>query len=659
MIPNPLTFKNFRKIIAKIGFKLNSKNPDTKYSAKVGEIPSNFKFGRHDSYSLFEIFAIETIFQLFKYPLMSVFKFSINLDYNTEFKKIFNWVEYKREKNIGIKNNVNITPMKNKKEKDQLKEIENNKDSLPSYLYNNFYEEIVDDYKFIKSEKTGIKRIDKLFTKVIKAFNLDKTVKKENGTRNTRNAQISKLSYGKESNIEQSETSIERQTERESEFEKNRIEITSEYEKQNRTEPECKKQKKNFNNIINSDQEIKLEKHNAWLNDYYKKNILPESINKIFNTRKGKKIRSRLLSDGDLSKINFQTKVEGDFDFLIHSLEGNALTEVLTDEEISPFIFYGNFELKKIHKYDIIGEVKESSNNKKLDLIKQVRKYIQLIYNLKRSKRLNDNLGFKKENEKILMYVFNSGYQKFIMNILDFKINRNKFKEMERYQELKSYQNILENYGLNVEQNEIKGDVLIKNKELIQENKIYNVQKENVQKNSGVDNAGKGDNKDIKNNIEFCDIKNKNEIKISNNDEGNEENSIIINQQKNMFMSLIIESGVPFVFIFIQNLVGYEKVQIQTQQHLQKEIQKMKEKLANHQKEMEEKLANHQKEMEEKLANHQKEMEEKLANHQKEMDKKMEELNLKIANMINNMNLNNSTNQNMDSNKQAADNMKK
>ena len=647
MIPNPLAFNNYRKIIAKIGFKLKSKNPDTKYSTKVGEIPSNFKFGRHDSYSLFEIFAIETIFQLFKYPLMSVFKFSINLDYNTEFKKIFNWVEYKREKNIGIKNNVNITPMKNKKKKDQLKEIENNKDSLPSYLYNNVYEEVVDDYKFIKSEKTGIKRIDKLFAKVIKAFNLDETVKKENGTRNRRNAQIYELPNGKESNVEQSETSIERRTERESEFEKNRCELTSEYEIQNRTEPESKKQKKNLNNIINSDQEIKLEKHNAWLSDYYKKNILPESINKIFVTRKGKKIRSRLLSDGDLSKLNFQIKVEGDFDFLIHSLEGNVLTEILTDEEISPFIFYGNFELKKIHKYDIIGEVKEFSNNKKLDLIKQVRNYIQLIYNLKRSKRLNNNLGFTKENEKILMYVFNSEYQKFIMNILDFRINRNKFKEMERYQELKSYQNILENYGLNVEQNEIKGDVLIKNKELNQENKIHNVQKENVQKNSGVDNAGKGDNKEIKNNIELCDIKNKNEIKVSNN-KGNEENSNIINQQKNMLMSLIIESGVPFVFIFIQNLVGYEKVQIKTQQNLQKEIQKMKENLTNQEKEMEEKLANQKKEMEEKLAN-----------QKKEMDKKMEELNLKISSMINNMNLNISTNQNMDSNKQAADNMKK
>ena len=106
--------------------------------------------------------------------------------------------------------------------------------------------------------------------------------------------------------------------------------------------------------------------------------------------------------------------------------------------------------------------------------------------------------------------------------------------------------------------------------------------------------------------------KNKNEIKVSNNDKGNEENSNIINQQKNMLMSLIIESGVPFVFIFIQNLVGYEKVQIKTQQNLQKEIQKMKENLANQEKEMEEKLAN----------------------QKKEMDKKMEELNLKISTLF-------------------------
>ena len=48
------------------------------------------------------------------------------------------------------------------------------------------------------------------------------------------------------------------------------------------------------------------------------------------------------------------------------------------------------------------------------------------------------------------------------MNILDFKINRNKFKEMERYQELKSYQNILENYGLNVEKKKLGETFLLK-----------------------------------------------------------------------------------------------------------------------------------------------------------------------------------------------------
>ena len=100
--------------------------------------------------------------------------------------------------------------MRNKMKKDQLKEIENNKYSLPSYLYNNVCEEVVDDYKIIKSEKTKIKAETTLFKNVIKAFNPEETVKKENGTRNTRKAQIPELSNGNESNGDQSETSIER-----------------------------------------------------------------------------------------------------------------------------------------------------------------------------------------------------------------------------------------------------------------------------------------------------------------------------------------------------------------------------------------------------------------------------------------------------------------
>jgi hypothetical protein len=95
VISKPLTIKNFRKIRykeikGKLGFNLVSKNPETKYSTEIAEIPSNLKFGKHDNYSFFEIYARETIFQLFKYPLMSFYKFAINLDYNTEFEKIFN-----------------------------------------------------------------------------------------------------------------------------------------------------------------------------------------------------------------------------------------------------------------------------------------------------------------------------------------------------------------------------------------------------------------------------------------------------------------------------------------------------------------------------------------------------------------------------------------
>jgi hypothetical protein len=112
--------------------------------------------------------------------------------------------------------------MKNKKKKDQLKEIENNKDSLPSYLYDNVCEEVVDDYKFIKSEKTRAKAKNLKFKALINDPNLEETDKNENrarnagNARNAKNVQFSELSNRNKSNVEQSETSIERQTERES-----------------------------------------------------------------------------------------------------------------------------------------------------------------------------------------------------------------------------------------------------------------------------------------------------------------------------------------------------------------------------------------------------------------------------------------------------------
>ena len=183
-------------------------------------------------------------------------------------------------------------------------------------------------------------------------------------------------------------------------------------------------------------------------------------------------------SDYDVKKIKNAKKeiIEGNFDFLIHSLDNNKLKKVLDDEEISPFIFYGNFELKNNTLYDIIGEIKESHEPNNL-LIKQAEKYINLIKNLARKRELNEKLGFKVNNKKIIMYVFNGKYHRFIENILDFQINKDKFKNMKNYKNFESYKKI-------------------------------------------VDSFSKSQNK-----------------------------------QKNGLLKFIIESGIPFIFMFVQNLI--------------------------------------------------------------------------------------------------------
>ena len=64
---------------------------------------------------------------------------------------------------------------------------------------------------------------------------------------------------------------------------------------------------------------------------------------------------------------------------------------------ISPFIYYGNFELKENQNYDIIGEIKENSDSYD---IKQVTKYLQLIYALEKNDSLNERMCFVKRTLK-------------------------------------------------------------------------------------------------------------------------------------------------------------------------------------------------------------------------------------------------------------------
>ena len=150
----------------------------------------------------------------------------------------------------------------------------------------------------------------------------------------------------------------------------------------------------------------------------------------------------------------------------------------------------------------------------------QVCKYIHLIFDLKRNDEVNEKLTFKKENEKILMYVCNGSYYRFIENILDFKINQDKFKVMEKSKGFKNYSKIVDYINT------------IKNKPQYEKNQLFN---------------------------------------------------------------LIIDSGLPFIFIFIHNMaklnqikekVANKEIQI-LKENMQKENQKNQMKITEMSKEME------------------------------------------------------------------------
>ena len=44
---------------------------------------------------------------------------------------------------------------------------------------------------------------------------------------------------------------------------------------------------------------------------------------------------------------------------------------------------------------------------------------------------MNKIIGLRKENQKILMYVFNSSYKNYLMKMIEHKIHFNKFKEID------------------------------------------------------------------------------------------------------------------------------------------------------------------------------------------------------------------------------------
>lgn len=442
---------NKARIASKIMDDKGYCSEDTKKNKGLKKLSKNdddFVLGQHNCFSFYECYAREIIFQLFKYPIMSYHKYDLLI---TEDESIphLNWM--KNPNFHCLKNDLpqkGVEPKKNIKERignnlEQIKEIEHGNDT---------------DFQLTKN----------ISLNASESSDMDNNI---NSKKNKKN-KTKKAKYNFSSSEGATQPSSRSKNHN---FEKN----------------EKNKEEMNKNKNIN----IKEKKVN---NKYYS---MPKQKNEADDTSMqqipAKKI-SHSNNNKDKVSIRKIIRIKGDFDFLIHSLKGSVLEEVLTNKEIAPFIFYGNFKVDTKRKYDIIGEIKENSASHD-DLIEQAQKYQNLIRNFPKNDNLNERLCFKKENKKIIMYVFNSKYHNFIKDILDFKINRDRFKEMSK----------------------------------------------------------RTDNQYCKNFVDSF-IKYKDEYEVF--------------EKENGLLKSIITSGIPFVFIFVQNIMKLFQIKEKENNELKKKV---------------------------------------------------------------------------------------
>lgn len=181
-----------------------------------------------------------------------------------------------------------------------------------------------------------------------------------------------------------------------------------------------------------------LDKDITKKNIDYKSEIfnISDEIMNIYNNSKGEQ--------GD--EISFR----GDFGFFIPNINSNLLREIFNDKKLAPFLFYGNINIDndKDENFDIIGEIKESSEDHQ-KLLDQIKKYVSMMchfLNQNSNDEQEKTFHFNFQRKKILMYVFNGEYKNFLKIMTTFKINRNKFKNLKEYENEKSYKNILKNF---------------------------------------------------------------------------------------------------------------------------------------------------------------------------------------------------------------------
>ena len=171
------------------------------------------------------------------------------------------------------------------------------------------------------------------------------------------------------------------------------------------------------NNIENKKEEINVK--NKQEEDKIKKEKCKSDneIKKSKNLKKKKKVKVNFISDNDKknkskNKISFQ----GDIDILIPDVKPDFLEKILHKKELAPFIFFNNINFNL--NSDIIGEIKENVLSGDKKHIHQFRKYIKIIKRCKNDSELCNKLGLKKNNQQILLYIFNSDYENYLKRML-------------------------------------------------------------------------------------------------------------------------------------------------------------------------------------------------------------------------------------------------
>lgn len=162
--------------------------------------------------------------------------------------------------------------------------------------------------------------------------------------------------------------------------------------------------------------------------------------------------KSNKNTDNNIQSNLKKIKFSGDFDFILPGLKKEDLKNVIENKDISPFIFYGRIDLNNNKEFDVIGEIKENFHN---TLFKkdQMEKYFQMIKLFK--KEINDNIqferfGFRSKRTKILMYVFDTTYSWFLKNMLDYRINQEKFTNADNnYKNESLYKSICNSFNNN------------------------------------------------------------------------------------------------------------------------------------------------------------------------------------------------------------------